>query len=86
MGLEKCRRFLLAKNPEASIYARQAITKYLELLGTEPLICKPLEDIPELRELILPLGESGYVTLYHFNASIDEVSLLAFRHQKEAGY
>jgi len=47
---------------------------------------KPLEDIPEIRELIIPFGDSGYVALYHYEAASDSVIVLAFRHQKEAGY
>jgi len=47
---------------------------------------RPLEDVPELRELLIPFGESGYVALYRYEASDDAVYILAFRHQKEAGY
>jgi len=44
------------------------------------------DDSPELRELIIPFGDSGYMALYHFDATADSVYVLAFRHQKEAGY
>jgi hypothetical protein len=43
-------------------------------------------DEPGLRELLIPFGDSGYVTLYRFMPAEDTVVLLAFRHQKEAGY
>ena len=86
VGLEKCRRFLATKNPLASTRAAQAIKQHFNLLASTPLIGRPLEDLPELRELVIAFGDSGYVTLYRYDNSIDTVFILAFRHQKEAGY
>ncbi len=51
-----------------------------------PDIGRPLDDLPELRELIIKFGDSGYVTLYRYQAEFDTVVILAFRRQKEAGY
>jgi ParE toxin of type II toxin-antitoxin system, parDE len=39
-----------------------------------------------MRELVIPFGESGYVALYRHDAEADLVYILAFRHQREAGY
>ncbi len=85
-GLERCRRFLVEKNPQAAMRAGQAIEHQFAPLKTEPKIGRPFGDLPELRELIIPFGDSGYVVLYHFDAKSDAVYVLAFRHQKEAGY
>ena len=85
-GLERCRLFLAEKNPEAAVRAGQAIVQQFALLETEPEIGRPFDDSPELRELIVPFGDSGYVALYHHEAKNDSVYVLAFRHQKEAGY
>lgn len=85
-GLERCRRFLVDKNPQAAMRAGQAIEHHFALLETEPEIGRPFNDLPELRELIIPFGDSGYVALYDFNKNADSVFVLAFRHQKEAGY
>lgn len=41
---------------------------------------------PELRELVIPFGDSGYVALYLHDTNDDTVYVLAFRHQHEAGY
>ncbi|MGR9053795.1 MAG: type II toxin-antitoxin system RelE/ParE family toxin [Gammaproteobacteria bacterium] len=60
--------------------------KKFQLLESEPDIGRPLQDMPELRELILPFGGSGYVDLYRYEPSDNAVYILAFRHQKEAGY
>ena len=40
----------------------------------------------ELRELVIAFGDSGYVALYRHEPADDAVYVLAFRHQKEAGY
>jgi plasmid stabilization system protein ParE len=85
-GLERCRRFLAAKTPEAARRAGQAIEQQLLLLETAPDIGRPLPEMPELRELGIAFGESGYVALYRYEPADDAVYVLAFRHQKEAGY
>ena len=78
--------FLSDKNPQAALRAGLAIEHHFALLETEPGMGRPLDDLPELRELIIPFGDSGYVALYHHEVANDHVSILAFRHQKEAGY
>lgn len=85
-GLEHCRRFLAHKSPEAARRAAQAIARQIALLETHPFIGRPLPDLPELRELVIPFGDSGYVVLYRHEADQDAIYLLAFRHQREAGY
>lgn len=42
--------------------------------------------LPELRELIIGFGDSGFVAMHQFNPAQNDVYLLAFRHQKEAGF
>ena len=83
--LERC-RFLVGKNPLAVRRAGQAIENQFILLETTPDIGRPLEDLPNFRELVIAFGESGYVALYHHELETDTVYILAFRHQKEAGY
>jgi len=85
-GIERCRRFLAAKAPEAEIRARQTIKEQLLSLETNPDIGRPFDDSPELRELIIPFGDSGYISLYRYEPTEDAVYVLAFRHQKEADY
>ncbi len=86
LGLERCREFLKEKNVLAMARAAAAIEQYFILLEAEPKIGRPLDDLPELRELIIPFGNSGYVALYYLDENADGVYVLAFRHQKEAGY
>jgi plasmid stabilization system protein ParE len=85
-GLEHCRLFLAEKNPQAAMRAGLAIEHQFALLETEPEMGRPLDDLPELRELIIPFGGSGYVALCRHEVNSDSMYVLAFRHQKEAGY
>jgi plasmid stabilization system protein ParE len=84
--LERCRRFLAAKAPQAAKRAAQAIERQFLLLETMPDSGRPFADLPELRELLISFGDSGYVALYRHEPAEDAVYVLAFRHQKEAGY
>ena len=85
-GLERCRQFLNEKNPLAMARAAQVIEQHFSLLESDPEIGRPLYNLPELRELIIPFGDSGYLALYRFEENNNAVYILAFRHQKEAQY
>lgn len=85
-GLERCRRFLAEKNPRAARRAADAIKKAFAMLGDHPDIGRPHPREPGLRELLIAFGDSGYVALYRHDAAEDAVVVLAFRHQREAGY
>lgn len=85
-GLEQCRRFLATKGPEAARRAGQTIDRQFLLLETTPGIGRPLSEMPEMRELVIAFGDSGYVALYRHEPADDAVYVLAFRHQKKAGY
>jgi plasmid stabilization system protein ParE len=86
LGLVRCREFLTAKNPNAAKRAGQVIERHFALLETNPQIGRPLPESPEMRELIVSFGDSGYVALYRDDPAANAVYVLAFRHQKEAGY
>jgi plasmid stabilization system protein ParE len=85
-GLERCRRFLAVNNPKASQRAAKTIIQQLTILETNPDIGRLLDNDSVLRELIIPFGSSGYAALYQYDAQANIVYILAFRHQKEAGY
>jgi len=85
-GLERCRRFLSDKDPQVSRRAAQAIERQFARLEDSPEVGRPFPDLPELRELIIEFGDSGYVALYRYERADDTAYVLAFRHQKEAGY
>ncbi len=86
LGLERCRLFLTGKNRQAAIRAGQSIKQQFTLLEMEPGLGRPLDDLPELRELLIPFGDSGYVALYRHDVTDNTIYILAFRHQKKVGY
>jgi plasmid stabilization system protein ParE len=61
-----------------------AIQSAVDNLAAHPLVGRRIEG--DLRELIISYGHSGYVALYRFVISIDEVRILAIRHQREVGF
>jgi plasmid stabilization system protein ParE len=85
-GLERCRHFLVTKNPRASIKAAEVIARQFMLLESSPEIGRPYRESANLRELVISFGDSGYVALYRYDPTNDVVFVLAFRHQGEAGY
>jgi hypothetical protein len=85
-GIQRCRQFLEAKSPIAVRRAAEVIDRHLKLLATSPEIGRPYDLQPELRELLIDFGDSGYVAMYRHEKHSDSVFVLAFRHQKECGY
>ena len=85
-GIEKCRAFLKAKNPDASQRAAQAIKQRLQILMDHPEAGRLINPETGLREWLIPFGASGYVALYQLIPKRDLILILAFRHQREAGY
>ena len=82
--IERAFQYLRDKNAEAALSAVTAIQSAVDNLAAHPLVGRRLEG--NLRELIISYGYSGYVALYRFVISIDEVRILAIRHQREVGY
>ncbi len=83
--LERLRAFLQPKNPSAARRAGESIVSGVRALGAHPQMGRLIEDLPEpYREWLIDFGDSGYVARYRFDG--DVVTVLAIRHQKEAGY
>lgn len=83
--LQRLREFLMPKNPAAARRAGETIINAVKVLGQQPQIGRPVEEMPmEFREWLIDFGESGYVALYRFDR--DEVTILAVRQQREIGY
>ena len=82
--IERAFQFLRDKNPDATLSAVEAIQSAVDNLAAHPLVGRRVAG--ELRELIISYGRSGYVALYRFVVSRDEVRILAIRHQRELGF
>ncbi len=75
-------RFLAVKNTRAGKRAVQAVRQGVKVLGHQPQIGRPIEDMPEAyREWQVDFGDSGYMVRYRVEP--DAVTILAVRHQKE---
>jgi plasmid stabilization system protein ParE len=82
--IERAFQYLRGKNPDAAQSVVTAIQSAVDNLAAHPLVGRRIEG--ELRELIISYGHSGYVALYRFIVSTDEVRILAIRHQREVGF
>jgi plasmid stabilization system protein ParE len=83
--LQRLREFLRPKNVDAARRAGEAIRQGVKALGSHPRMGRPIEGLPEpFREWLIEFGSSGYIARYRFDG--DTVTILAIRHQKEAGY
>ena len=83
--LHRLSRFLRPKNPEAARRAVAAIRKGLKVLKQHPAIGRPIDEMPEeFREWVIDFGDSGYVARYRYDTQ--SVTILAIRHQREAGF
>ncbi|RBP00946.1 plasmid stabilization system protein ParE [Roseiarcus fermentans] len=83
--LQPLREFLRPKSPDAARRAGEAIRQGVKALGSHPRMGRLIDDLPEqYREWLIGFGQSGYVARYRIDD--DAVTILAVRHQKEAGW
>lgn len=83
--LQRLRDFLQPKNSDAARRAGEAIRQGVKALAAYPRMGRMVDDLPEqYREWLIDFGDSGYVARYHVDN--DAVTILAIRHQREAGY
>ncbi len=78
-------QFLALKSPDAARRAVGAIRSQVRILETQPGVGHSLSDTdPEYRTWPIDFGDNGYVVLYRNDPR--QVSILAVRHQREAGF
>jgi plasmid stabilization system protein ParE len=83
--VQRLYRFLASQNIEAAKRAVKAIRQGVTILGQQPSVGRPIEEMePEFREWLIDFGDSGYVVMYRID--VNGVVVLAVRHQREAGY
>ncbi len=83
-NLEHAFRFLLDQNRGTAVAAANAIVSAVEALAAHPLLGRRVEG--DLRELVISYGATGYIALYRYVVTQDQVRVLALRHQREIGY
>jgi plasmid stabilization system protein ParE len=78
--------FLIDEDPAAARRAIRALQKGFRFLELFPFSCRRSEGgPPEIRELLVPFGRSGYVALFEIEDQAT-VTILAVRHQREDDY
>ncbi len=86
LDLRRLYGFLLDRDPVAAEKAIGAIERAIGGLADFPFSSrKARNDMPLLRELVIPFSNSGYVALYEIEDS-ETVTILAVRHQREDDY
>jgi len=82
--LDRLSQFLHENQPEEAEAAAGLIAEALTVLRDHPLIGRPSED--GLHELLISRGRTGYVALYRYRESTDQVTVYRIRHKREVGY
>jgi plasmid stabilization system protein ParE len=83
--VQRLYRFLTIKDEDAARRAIKTIRAGVKILAHQPEVGRPAEDMdPVFREWLIDFGSSGYIALYRFDG--ETATILAVRHQKEAGY
>jgi plasmid stabilization system protein ParE len=77
---------LLEKDSNAAKRALLAICDAFIPLKQSPMIGRAMEDHTDLRELVIDFGTTGYLALYCYEPSLDIVTILAIKHQREDDY
>lgn len=84
--ISRLHRFLATKDALAAKRALATVRDAFRPLMWSPLIGRPVEEHPELRELVIEFGASGYLALCRFEPALDTVVILAIKHQLEDDY
>ena len=82
--IKRAFQFLRTEIPSAALDAVAAIQSAVGNLRAHPLIGRRMAG--ELRELVISYGRTGHVALYRFVIALDQVRILALRHQRELGF
>ena len=83
LTLRRLHAFLTDKSPLAADRAIAALIAAIQSLDSFPERGRP-SGRPNLRELIVPFGRSGYVLRYAYRAPDDEIVVLRIWHGREA--
>ncbi|HUX29964.1 MAG TPA: type II toxin-antitoxin system RelE/ParE family toxin [Thiobacillus sp.] len=74
------------KDIDATKRAMPIIREAFTPLQHAPMIGRPVEDHDGLRELVIDFGASGHWALYRYEPTLEAVTILAIKHQREDDY
>ena len=84
--LERIFEFVAGRDPFDPLEHIDKIRSAITVLEDHPRIGQKISSRSSMRELIISRGASGYVALYEYSPGSSHISILAIRHQREAGY
>lgn len=76
--------FYAKGDPELARAQVRAVREAIMILADHPLIGRLVKR--GFRELVISRGKTGFVALYRFSPTMDLVSILRIRHQRELGH
>jgi addiction module RelE/StbE family toxin len=82
--LERIFEFYAEEDPNRAAQFVSLITGAVDMLAEHPMIGRNAEQ--GMRELVISHGRSGFLALYRFREVENVITILAIRHQREAGY
>jgi len=80
--LVRLRNFLAKKSPEASIRAVAKIKSSIQKIALQPNSFRPVEDMPNYREIIIDFGGSEYIVRFYYKTGSD-IKIVRIKHQLE---
>ncbi len=84
--VERLHRFLRSRDESAARRGVLAMKDAFRALEKAPFMGRPVQDKPELRELVIEFGSAGYLALYRYETAAQVVIVLAIKHQRENDY
>lgn len=80
----RLRQFIEPHNPNAAEKAAKTIKNAAKRLRAHPNIGKPIEDLPDYRDLGIRFGASGYIMRYRVFEKV--IYVVHIRHYRESGF
>lgn len=80
----KLKEFIAKENPVAARRAAAAIQEAAKVLMETPAIGKPVNNLPQYRDLLTRFGAAGYVLRYRVYA--ETIYIVHIRHYREADF
>ncbi len=75
--------FLAKYDFQTADRANDAIIASFEILEIMPMGCPFVPNRKDLRKLIIPFGESGYIAFFNYNELTDTSVITKIKHQRE---
>ncbi len=80
--IARLREFIAKENPSAARRAAEVIKNSVQRLVDLPLIGKPLQELPQYRELFIQFGAGGYILRYRVKSEL--IFIVHVRHYRES--